>query len=90
MELRLTLSLKLYRLTYLHFRRQPQALKVLRTSEFVPYVVFIVAPELETLRATHRAVVDAGITTKLLTDSDLKKTVDESTRIQEHSATALM
>ncbi|MEE6465863.1 hypothetical protein FKM82_006730 [Ascaphus truei] len=45
----------------------PQALKVLRTSEFMPYVVFIAAPELETLRAMHKAVVDAGITTKLLT-----------------------
>ncbi|CAH2282643.1 MAGUK p55 subfamily member 6 isoform X1 [Pelobates cultripes] len=59
----------------------PQALKVLRTSEFMPYVVFIAAPELETLRAMHKAVVDAGITTKLLTDTDLKKTVDESARI---------
>lgn len=46
-----------------------QALKVLRTSEFMPYVVFIAAPELETLRAMHKAVVDAGITTKLLTVS---------------------
>uniref|UniRef100_A0A5F8HLT4 Membrane palmitoylated protein 6 n=1 Tax=Monodelphis domestica TaxID=13616 RepID=A0A5F8HLT4_MONDO len=60
----------------------PQALKVLRTSEFMPYVVFIAAPELETLRAMHKAVVDAGITTKLLTDTNLKKTVDESARIQ--------
>nr|XP_033786720.1 MAGUK p55 subfamily member 6 isoform X2 [Geotrypetes seraphini] len=60
----------------------PQALKVLRTSEFMPYVVFIAAPELDTLRAMHKAVVDAGITTKLLTDMDLKKTVDESIRIQ--------
>ncbi|KAM3928531.1 protein PALS2 isoform 1-T2 [Leptodactylus fuscus] len=59
----------------------PQALKVLRTSEFMPYVVFIAAPELDTLRAMHKAVVDAGITTKLLTDTDLKKTVDESARI---------
>uniref|UniRef100_A0A8B9W5T5 Protein associated with LIN7 2, MAGUK p55 family member n=1 Tax=Bos mutus grunniens TaxID=30521 RepID=A0A8B9W5T5_BOSMU len=45
----------------------PQALKVLRTSEFMPYVVFIAAPELDTLRAMHKAVVEAGITTKLLT-----------------------
>ncbi|XP_066571701.1 protein PALS2 isoform X1 [Amia ocellicauda] len=60
----------------------PQALKVLKTSEFMPYVVFIAAPELDTLRAMHKAVVDAGITTKLLTDTDLKKTVDESARIQ--------
>lgn len=37
----------------------------------MPYVVFIAAPELETLRAMHKAVVDAGITTKLLTVSRL-------------------
>uniref|UniRef100_A0A8C2K7H1 Membrane protein, palmitoylated 6a (MAGUK p55 subfamily member 6) n=1 Tax=Cyprinus carpio TaxID=7962 RepID=A0A8C2K7H1_CYPCA len=60
----------------------PQALKVLKTSEFMPFVVFIAAPELETLRAMHKAVVDAGITTKLLTEMDLKKTVDESARIK--------
>lgn len=60
----------------------PQALKVLKTSEFMPFVVFIAAPELETLRAMHKAVVDAGITTKLLTETDLKKTVDESARIK--------
>ncbi|MBN3274509.1 MPP6 protein, partial [Polyodon spathula] len=60
----------------------PQALKVLKTSEFMPYVVFIAAPEIDTLRAMHRAVVDAGITSKLLTDMDLKKTVDESARIK--------
>uniref|UniRef100_A0A671KUB8 MAGUK p55 subfamily member 6-like n=1 Tax=Sinocyclocheilus anshuiensis TaxID=1608454 RepID=A0A671KUB8_9TELE len=60
----------------------PQALKVLKTSEFMPFVVFIASPELDTLRAMHKAVVDAGITTKLLTEMDLKKTVDESTRIK--------
>ncbi|XP_048007721.1 MAGUK p55 subfamily member 6a isoform X1 [Megalobrama amblycephala] len=60
----------------------PQALKVLKTSEFMPFVVFIAAPELDTLRAMHKAVVDAGITTKLLTETDLKKTVDESARIK--------
>lgn len=60
----------------------PQALKILKTSEFMPYVVFIAAPELDILRAMHKAVVDAGITTKLLTETNLKKTVDESARIQ--------
>lgn len=45
----------------------PQALKVLKTAEFMPFVVFIAAPELDTLRAMHKAVVDAGLTTKLLT-----------------------
>ncbi|XP_062925500.1 protein PALS2-like isoform X2 [Mobula hypostoma] len=45
----------------------PQALKILKTAEFMPYIVFVAAPELETLRAMHKAVIDAGITTKLLT-----------------------
>ncbi|TRY94310.1 hypothetical protein DNTS_030390, partial [Danionella cerebrum] len=49
----------------------PQALKVLKTAEFMPFVVFIAAPELETLRAMHKAV-----------ETDLKKTVDESARIR--------
>lgn len=40
---------------------------MLKTAEFMPFVVFIAAPELETLRAMHKAVVDAGLTTKLLT-----------------------
>ncbi|CAL8361439.1 unnamed protein product [Arctogadus glacialis] len=60
----------------------PPALKVLKTAEFMPFVVFIAAPELDTLRAMHKAVVDAGLTTKLLTENDLKKTVDESARIR--------
>ncbi|KAF7686223.1 hypothetical protein HF521_015585 [Silurus meridionalis] len=61
----------------------PQALKVLRTAEFMPYVVFIATPELETLKVIHKAVVDAGILTKQLTDVDLKKRVDESAYIQQ-------
>ncbi|KAJ8365967.1 hypothetical protein SKAU_G00147980 [Synaphobranchus kaupii] len=60
----------------------PQALKLLKTAEFMPYVVLIGAPELDTLRTMHKAVLEAGISTKQLTDMDLKKTVDESARIQ--------
>lgn len=44
-----------------------QALKFLKTAEFMPFVVFIAAPQLDTLRAMHKAVVDAGLTTKVLT-----------------------
>lgn len=62
-----------------------QALKVLRTSEFMPYVVFIAAPELETLRAMHKAVVDAGITTKLLTVSGSFQ-ADNRTQPNRHSS----
>ncbi|KAG8140145.1 hypothetical protein E2320_002877 [Naja naja] len=60
----------------------PQAVKVLRTAEFVPYVVFIEAPDFETLRAMNKAALESGIATKQLTDADLKRTVDESCRIQ--------
>ncbi|KAH0626736.1 hypothetical protein JD844_001879 [Phrynosoma platyrhinos] len=59
----------------------PQAVKVLRTAEFVPYVVFIEAPDFETLRAMNKAALESGVATKQLTDADLKRTVDESCRI---------
>ncbi|KAJ8273883.1 hypothetical protein GJAV_G00106560 [Gymnothorax javanicus] len=59
----------------------PQALKVLKTAEFMPYIVFIGAPELDTLRAMHKSAVESGISTKQLTEVDLKRTVDESARI---------
>uniref|UniRef100_A0A8C2E576 Membrane protein, palmitoylated 2a (MAGUK p55 subfamily member 2) n=1 Tax=Cyprinus carpio TaxID=7962 RepID=A0A8C2E576_CYPCA len=59
----------------------PQALKVLRTSEFLPYVVFIKAPEFEVLKAMNRSGVEAGVT-KHRPDAELKRTVDESAKIQ--------
>lgn len=45
----------------------PQAVKVLRTAEFVPYVVFIEAPSPEMLRAMNRAALESGVATKQLT-----------------------
>ncbi|XP_050183887.1 MAGUK p55 subfamily member 2 isoform X4 [Myiozetetes cayanensis] len=60
----------------------PQAVKVLRTAEFVPYVVFIEAPCPETLRAMNRAALESGVATKQLTDADAQRTVEESSRIQ--------
>ncbi|XP_063210700.1 MAGUK p55 subfamily member 2 isoform X5 [Chroicocephalus ridibundus] len=60
----------------------PQAVKVLRTAEFVPYVVFIEAPGPETLRAMNRAALESGVGTKQLTEADAKRTVEESDRIQ--------
>jgi len=41
--------------------------KVLRTAEFVPYVVFIEAPSAETLRAMNRAALESGVAIKQLT-----------------------
>uniref|UniRef100_K7G2C0 MAGUK p55 scaffold protein 2 n=1 Tax=Pelodiscus sinensis TaxID=13735 RepID=K7G2C0_PELSI len=60
----------------------PQAVKVLRTAEFVPYVVFIEAPDYETLRAMNKAALESGVATKQLTEADLKRTVDETSRSQ--------
>uniref|UniRef100_A0A8C9ZS59 MAGUK p55 scaffold protein 2b n=1 Tax=Sander lucioperca TaxID=283035 RepID=A0A8C9ZS59_SANLU len=60
----------------------PQALKVLRTSEFLPYVVFIEATDFEVLKAMNKSAIESGVVTKQLTDSELKRTVDESERIK--------
>ncbi|KAI6072667.1 MAGUK p55 subfamily member 2 [Aix galericulata] len=60
----------------------PQAVKVLRTAEFVPYVVFIEAPGPDTLRAMNRAALESGVATKQLTEADARRTVEESGRIQ--------
>lgn len=50
-----------------------QAVKVLRTAEFVPYVVFIEAPGPETLRAMNRAALESGVATKQLTVGPLPR-----------------
>lgn len=44
-----------------------KALKVLRTSEFLPYVVFIEAPDFEVLKAMNRSAIESGVVTKQLT-----------------------
>ncbi len=46
-----------------------KALKVLRTSEFLPYVVFIEAPDFEVLKAMNRSAIESGVITKQLTVS---------------------
>uniref|UniRef100_A0A7N6C1T6 Membrane protein, palmitoylated 2a (MAGUK p55 subfamily member 2) n=1 Tax=Anabas testudineus TaxID=64144 RepID=A0A7N6C1T6_ANATE len=60
----------------------PQSLKVLRTSEFLPYVVFLQSPDFEVLKAMNQTAVDAGVVTKTLTDEELRRTCDESAKIQ--------
>ena len=42
---------------------------MLRTSEFLPYVVFLQAPEFEVLKAMNNSVVEAGMVTKTVTVS---------------------
>lgn len=44
-----------------------QSLKVLRTSEFLPYVVFLQSPEFEVLKAMNHSAVEAGVVPKTLT-----------------------
>ncbi|KAG7283529.1 hypothetical protein CRUP_012589 [Coryphaenoides rupestris] len=39
----------------------PQSLKVLRTSEFLPYVVFLKAPEFQVLKALNHSAVEVGL-----------------------------
>ncbi|XP_063815965.1 MAGUK p55 subfamily member 2 isoform X1 [Pseudophryne corroboree] len=60
----------------------PQAVKVLRTAEFVPYVVFIGAPDFETLKSNNQGAVEAGLTAKELSDGELLRIVEESERLQ--------
>ncbi|XP_077997196.1 protein PALS2-like [Glandiceps talaboti] len=60
----------------------PQCLKTLKSAEFMSFVVFVAAPDLEVLRALHQAAEKEGTTTKPVTDLDLQKTVEESARIQ--------
>ncbi|KAK2829715.1 hypothetical protein Q7C36_017705 [Tachysurus vachellii] len=61
----------------------PQSLKILRTSEFLPYVVFIDAPEFEVLRSMNRAGIEAGVVSKELTDAELNRILDDSWRIKK-------
>lgn len=44
-----------------------QSLKVLRTSEFLPYVVFLQSPEFEVLKAMNHSAVEAEVVTQTLT-----------------------
>ncbi|XP_054616511.1 MAGUK p55 subfamily member 2-like isoform X1 [Dunckerocampus dactyliophorus] len=60
----------------------PQSLKVLRTSEFLPFVVFLQSPDLEALKAKHQSSVEADVSSKVLSDEELQRTCEESSRIQ--------
>lgn len=60
----------------------PQSLKVLRTSEFLPYVVFLQSPEFEVLKAMNHSALEAGVVTTALTDEELRRTCDQSAKLQ--------
>lgn len=59
----------------------PQALKVLKTSEFMPYIVFIEAPQYETLCRMHKES-QRDNPAKTFTDTDLHKSIEESLRLK--------
>ncbi|XP_061627997.1 MAGUK p55 subfamily member 2-like isoform X9 [Phyllopteryx taeniolatus] len=59
----------------------PQSLKVLRTSEFLPYVVFLQSPDFEALKTMNNSTAEAGVSTKALSDEELQKTCEESDQI---------
>ncbi|XP_063693594.1 uncharacterized protein LOC134825335 isoform X2 [Bolinopsis microptera] len=59
----------------------PQSLKVLKTSEFVPYIVFIEAPPFETLVQMHKESARDN-PNKAFSENDLKKSIEESKRLK--------
>jgi len=60
----------------------PAALKVLKSAEFMPMVVFIGAPGLDTMRDIHSQAVQEGTNTiKRATDKNMKGTVRESEKL---------
>lgn len=59
----------------------PTALKILKTPEFMPYVVFIAAPSLDIMRENYKRATSEGTITRKQTDEDLQKTVEESEKI---------
>ncbi|XP_073230493.1 protein PALS2-like [Porites lutea] len=59
----------------------PTALKILKTPEFMPYVIFIASPPLDDLREIHKRATSDGTITKKQTDKDLQRTVEESEKL---------
>ncbi|XP_027055748.1 MAGUK p55 subfamily member 6-like [Pocillopora damicornis] len=57
------------------------ALKILKTPEFMPFVVFIASPPIENLREIHKRATSEGTITKKQTDEDLQRTAEESEKL---------
>lgn len=64
----------------------PTALKILKTPEFMPYVVFIASPPIGTLVEIHKRATSEGTITKKQTDEDLQRTVEESEKLYNNYA----
>lgn len=54
---------------------------MLRTSEFLPYVVFLQSPDFEVLKAMNHSAVEAGVVTKTLTVRNIYTYVDKTKNI---------
>ncbi|XP_068751720.1 protein PALS2-like [Montipora capricornis] len=59
----------------------PTALKILKTPEFMPFVVFIAAPSLDVMKGNYKKAVAEGTATRKRSDEDLQKTVEESEKL---------
>jgi len=60
----------------------PQALKVIKTSAFMPFVVFIAAAPVEIMRNMHELARQRYKTGKIRTEKDFRNTYEESTGIE--------
>ncbi|XP_022789928.1 MAGUK p55 subfamily member 6-like [Stylophora pistillata] len=56
-------------------------LKILKAPEFMPFVVFIALPPIDTLREIHKRATSEGTITKKQTDEDLQRTAEESEKL---------
>ncbi|XP_001629601.2 protein PALS2 isoform X2 [Nematostella vectensis] len=59
----------------------PTALKVLKTPEFMPYIVCIASPSFEELKEFQSKALSEGIVNKKRSDDELRKTVEDSERL---------
>ncbi|CAH1788609.1 unnamed protein product [Owenia fusiformis] len=60
----------------------PQALKTLKTGEFMPYIVFVAAPSVEVMSNMHELAKQQGVTTIDKTEREFRNTLDESARVE--------
>jgi len=61
----------------------PTALKAMKMSKFMPFIVFIAAPPVEILRNMHEFARQQGKTDQIRSEQDLRFTVDESAKLEK-------
>jgi len=60
----------------------PQVLKIIKTSEFMPYIVFVASPPVDILRNMHALAQQRGKTDRMRTEKDFRNTLEESGKIE--------